>query len=206
MKTSKRIHSRFVYGIPVVVIVLGVVLTGWLCRCSDLSRYPAMVAEAYHEDQNILIVPGSRVVQLTRKGAYGIYIETSKGSTSERDAEMTPAMDCYLTSDSTGQKIKAVPDYVATNRYWTRELDKTWVLVMSITADSPGTYDFTCSYSGGEMEPAIRVALGPNYFWEFLKVAWDLVLPLFGGFIALCGSFLYAMIIGVVIWILRRSL
>ena len=95
--------------------------------------------------------------------------------------------------------MKATPDYVETNRYWSRNQGGTGVLIMSITVIEPDTYTFACHYQDGSTEPEIAVALGPNYFWEFLKVAGKISLSLFGAMTTLCGSILIGLIIAIVV-------
>jgi hypothetical protein len=74
---------------------------------------------------------------------------------------------------------------------------------MSLTVDQPGSYTFACHYQDGRGEPEIRVALGPNYFWEFLRVVWKISLPLLGGSSVLCGSFLLALLLLVIGFVIK---
>ena len=95
--------------------------------------------------------------------------------------------------------MKAVPDYVETNRYWSKDQGGIGVLIMSITVNEPDTYTFACHYQDGSTEPEIAVALGPNYIWEFLKVVGKISLSLFGAMTTLCGSILIGLSIAVVV-------
>jgi len=113
------------------------------------------------------------------------------------------AIDCFQTSQSTGEEIEAVSDYVETNRYWSKYQGGTWVLIMSVTVEKPDTYTFACGYQDGSLEPEVTVALGPNYFWEFMRIAWKISLPILGGIGMLCGSVLMALSIVVVVAIKR---
>lgn len=195
MKTNKQPPSRWVYGIAGLVIISGALVSAWLFNYSGVTMYPALIADAYREQQHHLNVPGSRGVKLTRTGAYGIYYENSLVSAAvDPRVKVPPVIDCSLTSHSTGAKIEAAPDYVETNRYWSKDQGGTGVLIMSLTVDEPDTYTFACDYLDGSADPEIVVALGPNYFWEFLRVAWKISLPLLGGISILCGSVLVAMI------------
>jgi hypothetical protein len=205
MNEDKKLPSRWFYGIAVLIVLFGLFISVWIMKDPGLGKYPAMIADAYHEEQHHLNVPGSRDVELTRSGAYGIYFEYSLVNSARYPNErMPPSIDCSLVSKSTGAEIEAAPDYVDTNRYWSKGHDHTGVLIMSITVDKPDTFRFACQYQDGSTEPEIVVALGPNYIWEFLRVAWEIGLPMLGGISILCGSLLLALITVVVVAIIRR--
>lgn len=207
MKEKKQLSGRWIYGCAVLVILFGTLISAWIFNNSGIGMYPATIADAYGEGQHRLSVPGYKDVNLTRTGAYGIYYEYSQVSSVRHPNEkMPPAIDCSLTSKSTGAEMEAAPDYVESNRYWSKDQDRTGVLIMSITVDKPDTYTFACYYQDGSTEPEIVVTLGPNYVWEFLRVAWKISLPLFGGMTTLCGSILIGLIIIVVVAIKRRGL
>jgi hypothetical protein len=202
MNEDKKNHSRWLFAIPVLIILGGVLISVLLFRSSGIGTYPTLIADAYREEQHHLNVPGSMDVKLMRTGAYGIYYENSLVSSISPGEEIPPAIECSLTSKSTGTEILAVPDYVKTNRYLSKDLH-TGVLIMSITVDEPDSYTFACNYQNGSTEPKIVVAMGPNYFWEFLRVAGRISLSLFLGICTLSGSILLALIILIVVIILK---
>jgi hypothetical protein len=194
MNENKK-HSRWwLFGIPVLIVIGGVLVSILLFRSSGIGTYPALIADAYREEQHHLNVPGSVDVKLTRTGAYGIYYEHSLADSIYLDIGVPPVIDCSLTSKSTGTEVVAVPDYVTTNRYRSNDLH-TGILIMSITVDQPDCYTFICNYQDGSKGPEISVAIGPNYYWEFIRIAWKIGLPFFGGVSLLCGSLLTALII-----------
>jgi hypothetical protein len=193
------------YSIAAVVILFGILLSGLIFEKSGLAMYPAMIADAYREQQHHLSVPGTKDIKLMRTGAYGIYYEYSLVSSSVDPPKNPPAINCSLTSKSTGEKIEAVPDYVETNRYWSKDQKRIGVLIMSITVDKPDSYTFACHYQDGSTRPEISISLGPNYFWEFLRVAWKISLPTLGGMSTLCGSLLLALLFVIVVAIKRAG-
>ena len=199
MKEKKQKPSRWLYGIAILPILFGTLVCAWILKNSGIGMYPAMIADAYGEDQHHLAVPGSKDIKLTRTGAYGIYYEYSLVSASIDLPPMPPKIDCSLTSKSTGAEMEAAPDYVETNRYGSKDRDRSGVLIMSITVDDPDTYTFACHYQDSSTEPEIVVALGPNYVWEFLGVAGKITLSLFGAMTTLCGSILIALIITLIV-------
>ena len=101
--------------------------------------------------------------------------------------------------------IQAVPDYVESNRYWSKEEGGLSVLVMSISIDEPGNYTFECSYNDGQTEPKIVITLGPNYYWEFLKVVWNLGLPILGSISLTSMSILVTLFLIIIGFVLNRS-
>ena len=207
MMEKKRIPSRWFYGTALLVILFGTLTAAWVLIDSGIAIYPAMIADAYGEGQHRLVVPGSRDIKLARAGAYGIYYEYSQvNSIRDPNEIMPPAIDCSLTSKSTGAETEAVPDYVETNRYWSKDQVTTGVLIMSITVNRPGTYAFACHYQDDSIEPEISVALGPNYFWEFLRVAGKFSLSIFRMIAISFVSVAIGLIIAITVAIKRREL
>ena len=204
MKEKQPSPGRWAYAIPVLVIVLGLMLSAWILIGAGFWKYPAMIEKAFSEEQHHLSVPGAKDVTLTRTGAYGIYYVYDLGPYRVEKPQVPPAIDCSLTSKSTGAITQAVPDYVETNRYGAEDQDRMWVLIMSLTVDKPDNYTFACRYQNDMHAPATTVALGPNYAWEFLRVAWKISLPLLGGTITFCGSVLLALLIVIVVVVKRR--
>jgi hypothetical protein len=205
MKANKQLPSRWFYGVAVLVIFVGILISAWILVNSGIGKYPTLIVESYNEKQHRLSAPGFKDIMLTRTGAYGIYYEYSRLPSSDDYPKIPSAIECSLTSKSTGAETEAVPDFVETNRYWSKDRDRSGVLIMSITVDDPDTYTFTCHYQNGSTEPEIVVALGPNYFWEFLKVAGKISLSLIGATIALCGSILIGFCLTVIVAIKRRG-
>ena len=206
MKEKKQIRSRWFYGGAVLVILFGILISAWVLKDSGLTQYPTMIADAYGEEQHRLSVPGSKDIKLTRAGAYGIYYEYSPANSLRGPSErMPPAIDCSLTEKSTGAETEAVPDYVETNRYWSKDQVTTGVLIMSVTVNGPGAYTFACHYQDGSIEPEIGVALGPNYVWEFLSVAGKISLSLFKAMAISFMSVAIGLIIVFIVAIKRRE-
>lgn len=187
---------RRLLGMAVLILLAGLLISAFLFKRSGATLYPTLIADAYREAQHHLTVPGAREVNLTRSGAYGIYYESGfVAAVFDPRMKQPPAIECSLTSQSTGVKIAAVPDYVETNRYWSREQGGLGVLIMSATVDEPGDYTFACDFLDRRVEPEIEVALGPNYFWEFFRIAGKIGLPLLSGIGVLCGSFMLAILL-----------
>jgi len=203
MNENKKSLSPWLFGIPVLIFLGGVLISILLFSGSGIGTYPTLIADAYREEQHHLNVPGSRDINITRTGAYGIYYEYSLVSSVYPDEGLPPAIDCSLTSESTGTEIAAVPDYVETNRYRSKDLH-TGVLIMSITVNQPDSYTFACNYQDGRTGPEISVAIGPNYFWEFIRVAVRIFISSIAGMAILLGSMAIAVVVLTVIIIKRR--
>ncbi len=193
-------HKKYIY-IAGLITLVGLAAAAWLFRRSGLASYPNLIKEAYQETQHYLEVPGSSVVELTRTGAYGIYYEQT---ISDDERKALPALECSLTTKSTGSKIEAVPDYVKTNRYASDDLGRSGVLIMSITVNKPDAYTFACDFQGDHGDQEITVSLGPNYLWEFFKVVGKISLPVAGGVGIICSSILIAFIFAT-IGVIKRA-
>ena len=195
MKSSKQYYSLFLYGLSGLILIADTLVSGILFKNLNIDIYPSLIKNAY-QGKHHLNVPGSSILKLSRTGAYGIYYQYNLADASvDIQKIIPPAIDCSLTSKSNQNKIKAVPDFVESNRYWSKDRDQTGVLIMSITVEKPDTYTFACHYQDGRLEPEIIVTLGPNYIWEFLRVAWKLGSLLMGGITIICGSFVLSFCI-----------
>jgi hypothetical protein len=204
MKGKTQSPSRWAYAIPFLIMVLGLMLSVRIWIGSGFWKYPAMIEKAFSEEQHQLNVPGAKDVTLTRIGAYGIYYVYDLGAYRVTRHQMPPALDCSLTSKSTGAVTQAVPDYIETNRYGDEDQDRMGVLIMSLTVDQPDDYTFACRYQNDMHGLETTVALGPNYAWEVLKVVGKIGLPLLGGAITICGSVLLALLMVIVVAIKRH--
>jgi hypothetical protein len=203
MKEKQKSPGCWTYAIPVLVIVLGLMLSAWIWIGSGFWKVPAMFEQAFSEEQHHLNVPGAKEVTLTRTGAYGIYYVYDLGPYRVEKPQVPLAIDCSLTSKSTGAVTQAVPDYVETNRY--EDKDRMGVLIMSLTVDKPDNYIFACRYQTDMHEPETTVALSPNYAWELLRMVGKIGLPLLAGAITMCGSILLALLIVIVVAIKRHA-
>lgn len=207
MDVKSQNWVRWLFAVPILVVMAGALTTTWIFKDGGLGQYPDMIAEAYNQEQVYLAVPGVTEAKLSRRGAYGIYYVYDPSNQGE-NLEMPPAIQCTLTAKSSGAEQTAAPDYVDTNRYWTNDHARTGVLIQSITVEQADTYSFACRYLDDRAGPEIQVALGPNYVWEFLKVARKLGLPLLGGMSVLCGTVLLAvftLLVALILWAKNRT-
>jgi hypothetical protein len=163
-------------------------------------------AEMSLENLTQVVVPGSQDVTFAERGAYAVYYEYRSVVRGVRYAgsETPPALACALTSKATGAEIGAVPDYVKTNTYSTKDRERVGVLIQSITIDDPGTYTFSCRYADGRSQPEIVLAVGPNFMWEFFGIAARSGAALAAGLVVLFGSGLIALAIAVVTAVKRH--
>lgn len=162
-----------------VVFIIGVLLAGVIFQFSGLRHFPSRLADIYREDQISLEVPGSREVQLNRTGAYGIYFRYSLVSAAIEPMQIPPKIDCTLSANS-GRVIKGVPDYEPTNRYWSKKGGGPATLIMSVTVEEPGLYEFSCQQQGDYSGPVLQVSLGPNYAWEFIRISLTYIAAILG--------------------------
>lgn len=187
--------NRYLWGIAAIVLMFGCLTAAMLFYNSGLIDYPSSIAEAYKSPLQTAEIPGEIDLELSRVGAYGVYYEGYQGA--DVDSELPPALDCSLTSVRTGEDLPLVPDYVPTNRYVTKG-GRTGVLIYSTTVEDPGLHTLSCDYPDGRVGPQLVLAIGPNYFWEFLRVAWSLGGPVLGGVGVICGSVILSISIALV--------
>jgi hypothetical protein len=200
MKRQSNRNSRWLLCAAALVLVPGCFGAAMLI-IPALSSYPALIAEAYHDQLQKVEIPGEADLYLERKGAYGVYYEGHEGAYIH--AEWPPTLDCSLTSKTTGDDVPLAPDYVPTNRYQTNS-GRVGVLVYSTTIDKPGLHTLSCDYPDGRDGPKLTLAIGPNYFYKFLQVAWNIGSDLLRGVGILCGSFVLALFLTIVAFVQSR--
>jgi len=198
MKINRINTRRLWYGAAILVLMLGC-LTSAIITISTLSSYPSLISAAYKSPLRKVEVPGEVEIDLSRRGAYGVYLEAA-----HVPIEGPPALDCNLNSKTSGDDIPLVPDYVPTNRYETQD-DRVGVLIYSTTVDDPGLYRLSCEYPDGRARSKLMLAIGPNYFFEFLRVAWKLGGSILGGAAVLIGSVVLSFLIALLTFIGTKS-
>ena len=199
MKIEKNLVSLILFILAGIFILTGLLGTGLLLTQTRSLKYPRLISEAYHGERHELIVPGETQVLLSRTGAYGIYFEVDA---TDEDLSLKlknpPAIDCVLKSLSTNRTIKAAPDYIESNRYSNKNENLVGVLIMSLTVDHPGAYHFSCDYNDNHSDPEIQVSLGPNYYWEFIRIIGKIGLPVLGGIIIFSGSLMLSLVLVII--------
>jgi len=205
MTIKKHKSTIWLCASAVLTIVTGVLLSAWICNNPIITSLPTRIKNIYSEERIQLSVPGSTVANLSRTGAYGIYYENKLVSSIQSDYEVTlPPVECSITSASSGEETKSVPDYVRTNQYWSKERGLGF-LIMSITVDRPGSYSFACQYLNGRTDPKITVSLGPNYLWEPARVLGKAALLILAAAATFLGSILTALTLLFIAFIKQRS-
>jgi hypothetical protein len=191
-------RHRLWYGVAALVLVLGC-LAAAILIISTLTSYPSLIKEAYKNPLQKIEIPGDADIDLRRKGAYGVYYETALPK------EGPPVLDCSLTSRTTGDDIPLVPDFVPTNRYSTHDGSRVGVLIYSTTIKESGPHTLSCDYPDRRGSPILKLAIGPNYTFEFLRVAWKMGGPILGGVGVLGGSVVFSIGIAVLAFIGTRN-
>ena len=199
MDRSMIMRHRLWYGVAALVLVLGCLVAAFLI-ISSLTSYPSLIKEAYKSPLHKVEVPGEADIDLTGKGAYGVYYEAANAP-----SEGPPVLDCSLRSKTTGDDIPLVPDYVPTNRYSTKDGERVGVLIYSTTIKEPSLHTLSCDYPDGRISPKLVLAIGPNYFFEFLRVVWNMGGSFLGGAGVLCGSFVLSFGIAALVFFRTRK-
>lgn len=206
MNNTKIKPSRWVYLLAALPLILGSLLI-MIFDAPAITSFPKLLEERYNLDNlTQVIVPGSDDIRFSEPGAYAVYYEYHSIVNGEKfdTVKEPPLMDCSLTSKITGAKMRAVPDFVETNSYQTKDQERVGVLIKSITIKDPGVYSFACQYRDGRTRPDIVVAVGPNFLWEFFKISWSIGQPILGGIAILFCAVLVSFTV-ILIIILKRA-
>jgi hypothetical protein len=203
---SKKSPSGWLYVLAVVIPVLGCSVTMALVYDWFPGLPGTLESRVNMDNLTQVVVPGSGEITFPKSGAYAIYYEYRSvvdGIVYAR-SEKPPALACTLASTATGAEVAVIPDYVPTNTYSTRDRERVGVLIRSVTIPKPGTYNLACHYPGGESEPEIVLAVGPNFVWEFLGIATRTLGTAVAGLAVLLGSGLLAVMVVIVVAVRRR--
>lgn len=185
------------YGFALLPLLLSCLLISTLVY-PTLSSFPKMLKERINLDNlTQVIMPSSVDLTFSKSGGYGVYYEYYSHFNGRKydTGKRPPSLECNLTSKNTGAKVRAVPDYVETNTYSTKDRGRVGVLIMSITIQDPGTYSFACDYLSGKTQPEIVLSVGPNFMWEFFKISWKVGRPILSGMVILFCAVFCSMIV-----------
>ena len=154
-----------------------------------------------------VVVPGSREIRFSKKGTYAVYYEYRSvvNNVSYISNKTPPRLECNLRSKTSGESASLAPDYVESNIYSTKNNERVGVLMMSISIDQPGAYDFSCRYPDGSTMPKVVLAVGPNFMWEFFSVAARPLAAALGGLVVFGGLSAISVILLLVTYIVRKS-
>ena len=174
----------------------------------SITNFPSTVKERYNLDNlTQVVVPSSVDISFANPGAYGVYYEYHSvvNGVKYDIGKGPPALECNLTSKKSGTKVNAVPDFVVSNGYHTKDQERIGVLIMSITIPDPGIYNFSCQYSDGQNQPDIVVAVGPNFVWEFFNISAEMGRSICSGIVVIFFAVLVSIIVAVIITIMRNQ-
>jgi len=172
MNNKKIRLNRWAFGFAALALVLGCLLTMSIVY-QTFPNIPNALEERVNLDNlTQLVVPGSADINFAKSGAYAVYYEYRSvvNGVKYETGKQPPSLECNLTSKKTGAKVTAVPDFVESNTYGSKDQERIGVLIMSITINDPDIYTFACQYRDGRTQPEIVVAVGPNFLWEFFNI------------------------------------
>jgi len=207
MNYTKIKPKRWVYLLAALPLILGCILIKMI-DYQSITNFPSTVKERYNLDNlTQVVVPSSVDISFANPGAYGVYYEYHSvvNGVKYDTGKGPPALECNLTSKKSGTKVNAVPDFVESNVYHTKDQERIGVLIMSITIPDPGIYSFFCQYSNGKTRPDIVVAVGPNFVWEFFKISAVIGRSICSGIAVIFFAVLVSIIVAVIITIMRNQ-
>jgi hypothetical protein len=173
---------------------------------SQFQGFPGALGRMSIDNLTRVVVPGSQEIYFSKKGAYAVYYEYRSvvNGVNYLTSKTPPALECELRSMTSSETASLAPDYVESNAYSTKDNERVGVLMMSISMDTPGTYEFSCRYPDGSQKPKVILAVGPNFVWEFFSAAAKPMAALLGGLIIFGGLSAIAAIILLFVYISAR--
>lgn len=197
---SQNVRSNKAWYVTAALILFAGCLAACAYIIPTLASYPDRIKSAYARPLQKVSIPGSAELELNRQGAYALYYETKAGR-----VDRPPPIECHLIQMSTGDLLPLVDDFVPTNRYATMN-ERIGVLVFSTTVMEPGAYRLSCSVPVKDIDTGAVLAIGPNYYFEFLRTTWSITRSLLAGLGIACGSALFSLsIIAILIRAARKD-
>ena len=172
MYTRINKFNYWALGLAALALFLGCSLTMMVVYQTFPTLPGALEQRVDIDNLTQVVVPGSAEITFPKPGAFAVYYEYRSlvNGVKFDTGNQPPFLECALTSKATGAKVTAAPDFVDSNTYHTKNLERVAVLIMSFTIDDPGIYIFTCQYQDGSLRPEIVVSVGPNLMWEFFNI------------------------------------
>ena len=151
--------SGWYYGLAALMPVLGCLMAMVMAYQWFPGLPGTWQAKMSLENLTQVVVPGSQDITFAESGAYAVYYEYHSvvDGVVYASSETPPALACTLTAKATGVEVGAVPDYVRTNTYSTRDRERVGVLIRSITIDERGPYTFSLPLRGRQVGTEDRV-------------------------------------------------
>jgi len=173
----------------------------------QFQGFPGALGRMSLNNLTQVVVPGSKEIFFSKKGAYAVYYEYRSvvNGVSYLTSKTPPTLECDLRSITSDESASLAPDYVESNSYSTKNNERIGVLMMSISMDKPGTYEFSCRYPTGSPRPEVVLAVGPNFVWEFFSATARPLAALVGGLVVFGGLSAIAAIILLLSYFIKKS-
>ena len=207
MSSQKSKSPRWYLILGALMLPLSGCLISAVIIYGQFQGFPGALGLMSLDNLTQVVVPGSQEIHFSRKGAYAVYYEYRSvvNGVSYLTTKTPPALDCELKSITSGETASLTPDYVESNAYSTKDDERIGVLMMSISMDIPGTYEFSCRYPDGSTKPKVVLAVGPNFIWEFFSAAARPLAALLGGLVIFGGLSVLAAIILLIAYVVGKS-
>ncbi len=207
MSAQKSKTFRWVLVVGALLLPLFGCLISAVIIYRQFQGFPGALGRMSIGNLTQVVVPGSKEIHFSKKGAYAVYYEYRSvvNGVTYLTPKTPPALDCQLRSITSGKTASLTSDYVPSNTYSTKGDERIGVLMMSISMDQPGTYEFSCRYPNGGTKPAVVLAVGPNFVWEFFSAAAGTLEALLGGLVIFGGLSVLAVIILLIAYIVNKS-
>lgn len=207
MSAQKSKKFRWVLVLGALLLPLFGCLISTVIIYRQFQGFPGALKQMSLDNLTQVVVPGSKEIHFSKKGAYAVYYEYHSvvNGVSYLTTKTPPALDCHLRSLTSGETASLTPDYVESNSYSTKGDDRIGVLLMSISMDQPGTYQFSCRYPDGGTKPKVVLAVGPNFVWEFFSASARPLAALLGGMVIFAGLSALAVIILLIAYVVGKS-
>ena len=186
MNKGKRISTGLLFGLAILLPIIGCVLTSAFVY-SEFPNLPGALEMIDIHKMTQVIVPGSADVTFPKEGAYAVYYEFRSivDGVQYSTSRTPPDLVCSLISTITGKKVGVSPEYIQGNTYSTKDDKRVGVHILSISMPDPGTYTFSCHYPDDETEPKVVLAIGSNIIWELLNVISRPIAAILSGLVTL---------------------
>ena len=188
MSTMSVKPSKWLYGLAVLVVLVGIVLFAVILFSGIASTTRGLTQ---------VVVPGQRTIDFEKAGNYTIFYEYQSTYDNRVYAtdENLSGLECVVVDARSEERVPLSPPATASNYSFGGRSGRS---IFVFTVERPGPYEIQAYYAEGHFGPEVILAVGTD-------VTMKLIGTIFGGIAIMFVSVILAAVIAIVTFVKRRK-